>query len=137
MQFLTTTVFLMIFCFCLPAQSQVLTESFPQTQQSQAAQMTASAEEVWRNLGPSKILTNIGNMTPGLGRIDCLYIYPKDTNRIYIGSRSAGFWRSDDEGRTWLGTTENLPSCGVNLMLVSNLNPDSILINVCNTSNGY
>ncbi|MBK9246674.1 MAG: hypothetical protein IPM69_00805 [Ignavibacteria bacterium] len=56
--------------------------------------------------------------------------------KILLGSRSGGFWRSTDGGKSWEGTTDFLPASGVNTIAVSPTNPDQVLINVRNANNG-
>ncbi|MBX7155438.1 MAG: T9SS type A sorting domain-containing protein [Bacteriodetes bacterium] len=90
----------------------------------------------WHDLGPYRVDKITGHYAPGLGRVETFYVNPKDTNRLYLGSRSGGFWRSTDGGKTWKGTTDFLVASGVNAIAVSPTNPDSILINVRNANNG-
>ena len=91
----------------------------------------------WEQLGPHYIGQVTGHYSVGLGRIETFYGDPNDPNRIYIGSRSGGFWRSLDGGATWNeGATDFLIATGVNTMAVRPTNPDSILINVRNARNG-
>lgn len=91
----------------------------------------------WEELGPYYIGQVTGHYSLGLGRVESFYADPNDTMRIYLGSRSGGFWRTLDGGATWSGsTTDSLFATGVNTMAVSPFNPDSILINVRNSRNG-
>ena len=91
----------------------------------------------WEELGPHYIEQVTGHYAVGLGRIESFYADPTDVNRIYIGSRSGGFWKTIDGGTTWTeGTTDFLIASGVNTMTVSPTNSDSVLINVRNARNG-
>lgn len=91
----------------------------------------------WEELGPYYIEQVTGHYSLGLGRVESFYADPDDTLRIYLGSRSGGFWKTIDGGLTWIGnTTDFLMACGVNTMTVSPTNHDSILINVRNSYNG-
>lgn len=91
----------------------------------------------WKELGPYYIEQVTGHYSVGLGRLETFYVDPNDPQRIYVGSRSGGFWRSLDGGATWTGsTTDTLIASGVNTMTVSPTNPDSVLINVRNALNG-
>ena len=91
----------------------------------------------WEELGPYYIEQVTGHYSCGLGRVESFYADPVDTNRIYLGSRSGGFWKTLDGGATFTGnTTDFLIASGVNTMAVSPTNPDSILINVRNSRNG-
>lgn len=104
---------------------------------SNNASMRKSAfENGWNDLGPYRVDNITGHYAPGLGRIECFYVNPNDTLRIYLGSRSGGFWRTTNGGKTWAVTTDFLIASGVNSIAVSPTNPDSILINVRNAGNG-
>lgn len=96
-----------------------------------------SLSNVWRDLGPYQVGDIRGGYSPGLGRVECFYINPADTNQIYLGSRSGGFWKTTNGGQTWQSsTTDTLVASGVNTMSVSPFDPDSVIINVRNASNG-
>ncbi|MBL4709150.1 MAG: hypothetical protein JKY48_12005 [Flavobacteriales bacterium] len=90
----------------------------------------------WKDLGPYTMDSLTGHYSAGLGRVEDFYVSPVDSNIIYLGSRSGGFWRTIDGGATWAGTTDDLFASGVNAMGVSPTNSDSILINVRNSNNG-
>ncbi|MFB0923893.1 MAG: hypothetical protein QMB65_01205, partial [Vicingaceae bacterium] len=91
----------------------------------------------WEELGPHFIEQVTGHYSVGLGRVESFYADPNDTNRIYLGSRSGGFWKTMNNGTTWSeSTTDNLFATGVNTIAVSPTNPDSVLINVRNSNNG-
>jgi hypothetical protein len=92
----------------------------------------------WEDLGPLRVDSITGHYAAGLGRIEDFYVQPSNPNRLYLGSRSGGFWKSLDGGATWQGgATDFLVASGVNVMAVSPTNPDSILINVQNADNNY
>lgn len=91
----------------------------------------------WEELGPSELTNLTGHYSAGLGRIEDHYVDPSNANRIYIGSRSGGFWRTLDGGENWSGgLTDFLPGSGVNTIGVSPANSSEVLINVRNSSNG-
>jgi hypothetical protein len=91
----------------------------------------------WEQLGPHNIEQVTGHYAVGLGRIETFYGDPTDPDRMYIGSRSGGFWRTLDGGTTWNeGATDFLIATGVNTMTVRPTNSDSIFINVRNARNG-
>ncbi|RLD65292.1 MAG: hypothetical protein DRI84_07105, partial [Bacteroidetes bacterium] len=73
----------------------------------------------------------------GIGRVVAIYVDPSDSLKMYIGSRSGGFWRSSNGGLNWLCTSDTLIATGVNTIGVSPTNADSILINVENARNEY
>lgn len=90
----------------------------------------------WKDLGPYTIDSITGHYSAGLGRIEDFYVDPNDSNKIYLGSRSGGFWRTTNGGSTWQGTTDFLMASGVNTLTASPTNSDSVLINVRNSRNG-
>jgi len=90
----------------------------------------------WEELGPYYIEQVTGHYAVGLGRVESFYSDPNDPNRIYLGSRSGGFWKTIDGGNNWVNTTDFLFAAGVNTMAVSPDNPNYILINVRNSYNG-
>lgn len=91
----------------------------------------------WQEVGPVKIDSITGHYAAGLGRIEDVYIDPNNTNIIYLGSRSGGFWKTINGGTTWTNTTDFLMASGVNAITASPTNPDSVLINVQNARNNY
>ncbi|MFK8044384.1 MAG: GEVED domain-containing protein [Crocinitomicaceae bacterium] len=90
----------------------------------------------WRDLGPYHVDSITGHYSAGLGRVEDFYVNPNNTNTIYLGSRSGGFWRTIDGGINWQNTTDFLVAAGVDAISVSPTNPDSVLINVRNSRNG-
>lgn len=91
----------------------------------------------WKELGPWSIDSITGHYSAGLGRIEDMFIDPNNTNRIYLGSRSGGFWRTLDGGINWIGTTDTLFASGVNAITARPTNTADVLINVQNSSNQY
>lgn len=90
----------------------------------------------WEKIGPDTISLVTGHYSVGLGRIEVCAVHPTDSNKLYLGSRSGGFWRSTNGGATWQNTTDTLFASGVNAIATSPTNFDSVLINVRNASNG-
>ncbi|MFD1551923.1 hypothetical protein DNU06_01510 [Putridiphycobacter roseus] len=90
----------------------------------------------WQDLGPYSIDSITGHYSAGLGRVEDFYVNPNNTQLIYLGSRSGGFWRSTDGGGNWLNSTDFLVATGVDAIAVSPTNPDSVLVNVKNARNG-
>lgn len=106
-------------------------------QRIQSEMSVAETSSSWQDLGPYNIDSISGHYSPGLGRVECFYVDPSDTNRIYLGSRSGGFWRTLDGGQTWSSsTTDFLVASGVNTMTVKPGQHDTVLINVRNAGNG-
>lgn len=90
----------------------------------------------WEELGPYYIEEVTGHYAVGLGRIETFYVDPNNENRLFLGSRSGGFWKTLDGGQNWENTTDFLFASGVNTIAVSPNDPNRILINVRNSSNG-
>jgi photosystem II stability/assembly factor-like uncharacterized protein len=92
----------------------------------------------WKDLGPYTIDSITGHYSAGLGRIETFYVHPTNTQIMYVGSRSGGFWKSNNGGVNWTGGyTDTLPASGVESIAVFPTNSDSILIAVQNGGNSY
>jgi photosystem II stability/assembly factor-like uncharacterized protein len=92
----------------------------------------------WKELGPLSIDSLTGHYSAGYGRIEDLYVDPFNPNKIYVGSRSGGFWKSLDGGQTWTGgSTDFLFASGVNAIDVDPTNSNHVLINLRNSRNAY
>lgn len=89
----------------------------------------------WRDLGPYDANNITSHYSPGIGRVECFWVNPSDSNHIYMGSRSGGFWKTTNEGATWQNTTDFLIASGVYTIAVSPTNNDSILIGIQNAAN--
>ena len=90
----------------------------------------------WLELGPHYIEEVTGHYAVGLGRIESFYVDPNNPEKIFLGSRSGGFWKTLNGGDTWENTTDFLFASGVNTIAVSPNDPNRILINVRNSHNG-
>lgn len=97
---------------------------------------TANSNNNWVDLGPYNANNITHGYNPGIGRVESFYVNPNDPDLIYLGSRSGGFWRTDDGGQTWLNTTDFLVASGVNQIVASPTNPNIVVINVRNGQNG-
>lgn len=75
----------------------------------------------WTPMGP---FTSIA----GIGRVNCITFSPNDTNTLYIGAPSGGFWKSYDHGKTWETTTDAISSIGVSGISIPNDSPNVIYI---------
>ncbi|MGK0435804.1 MAG: hypothetical protein ACJAX0_000032 [Flavobacteriales bacterium] len=92
----------------------------------------------WVDLGPYDLDSITGHYSAGLGRIVTSYIHKTNTQIMYVGSRSGGFWKSTNGGASWLGgSTDTLMASGVGTISASPTNADSILIGVQNGGNNY
>lgn len=96
----------------------------------------ASFNNGWRDLGPYDANNITSHYSAGIGRVECFYVNPNNDQHVYMGSRSGGFWKTNDGGLSWQNTTDFLPASGVNTMDASPTNTDSILINIRNAVNG-
>jgi photosystem II stability/assembly factor-like uncharacterized protein len=97
-----------------------------------------SGSNTWTELGPVTPGQIAGHYSFGMGRVASFYVDPNNSNILYLGSRTGGFWKSTDGGTTWSGgSTDFLPACGVNTITASPTNSDSILININNSNNHY
>ena len=97
----------------------------------------SAADDAWFELGPYFIEEVTGHYSCGLGRVESFYVDTSGSDRIYLGSRSGGFWKSEDGGATWTGgSTDFLVACGVNSIAVPPQEPDEVLINLRNSRNG-
>ena len=90
----------------------------------------------WYELGPHYIEEVTGHYAVGLGRVESFYVDPNNSDRIFLGSRSGGFWKTIDGGLSWENTTDFLFASGVNTIAVSPTNPNRVMINVRNSNNG-
>jgi photosystem II stability/assembly factor-like uncharacterized protein len=97
-----------------------------------------SGSTAWQELGPVSPGQLTGHYSFGMGRVASFYVDPSNTNILYLGSRTGGFWKSTNGGTTWSGgSTDFLPACGVNTITASPTNSDSVLININNSTNHY
>jgi subtilisin-like proprotein convertase family protein/photosystem II stability/assembly factor-like uncharacterized protein len=80
----------------------------------------------WIPKGPAS--WNTVSYNPGLGRVNCITVAPNDSNIIYLGAPSGGFWKSVDGGQTWFTTTDSLTVLGVSAIAIHPVNPDIIYI---------
>lgn len=91
----------------------------------------------WKDLGPYDANNITSHYSAGIGRVESFYVNPDNTDLVYMGSRSGGFWRSEDEGKTWENTTDYLVASGVNTIAVDPKDPNKVWINVQNANNQF
>ncbi len=90
----------------------------------------------WEELGPYYIDNITRNYNAGIGRVEDFYVDPTNPLKMYMVSRSGGFWKTLDGGQNWNGgSTDFLPASGVNTITVNPTNSDEIFINVRNSVN--
>ena len=90
----------------------------------------------WVDLGPYSAGNISDHYSPGIGRVEHVWVEPINKQTMYLSSRSGGFWRSFDGGTSWENTTDQLSSSGVDVFSVNPKNINDILINVRNAGNG-
>jgi photosystem II stability/assembly factor-like uncharacterized protein len=86
----------------------------------------ARSQANWAPLGP--LSWNTTSYNPGNGRVNAVTVDPSDPNVIYVGTPSAGLWRSNDAGNTWQALFTDLPSMGVSGIVVDPADPQVIYI---------
>lgn len=90
----------------------------------------------WEELGPNRVERITGHYAAGLGRVEKIWVDKTQMNTIYMSSRSGGIWKSLDGGATWQGgSTDFLPTSGVNTFDVNPFNKSELLINVSGPKN--
>lgn len=90
----------------------------------------------WDYLGPSTVDSITHHYSAGVGRWEFVLVNPVNPNQIYIGSRSGGLWRTNDEGLTWSHHTDFLPASGVNAISTHPSDFNQVFINVRIATNG-
>ena len=93
-------------------------------------------QNTWRDLGPYSASNITTGYNPGIGRVETFWVDRLNSDLIYMGSRSGGFWKSLDAGISWKNTTDFLIASGVNTLDVDPFNNQEILINLRNANNG-
>jgi len=91
----------------------------------------------WTDLGPYDANNVTSHYSQGIGRVETIFVDPTNANKMYLGSRSGGFWRTADGGKNWLNSTDTLVATGVNTLSASVTNSDSVIIGLRNANNGY
>jgi len=91
----------------------------------------------WIELGPWDANNVTSHYSEGIGRVETFYVDPNNTDLMYLGSRSGGFWRTIDGGANWECSTDTMIATGVNIMDASDTDADSVLINLQNAQNTY
>ncbi len=95
-----------------------------------------SNDQGWVDLGPYTANNISEHYSPGIGRVEYVWVEPVNKQTMYLASRSGGFWRSYNGGTSWENTTDQLTSSGVDVFSVNPNNINDILINVRNARNG-
>ena len=80
----------------------------------------------WKELGPIFLPQNNTSQINGMGRLNAMVVHPQDTQILYAGSCSGGFWSSYDGGKTWSVYKDSLPTLGVSSIAVHPTHPDTL-----------
>ncbi len=80
----------------------------------------------WTPLGPYDWTTVSYN--PGIGRVNVTAVDPANSNIIYVGAPSGGFWKSTDGGNNWETSTDDLTVLGVSAIAIDPANSNTIYI---------
>ncbi|MDC1395528.1 hypothetical protein N8368_03405, partial [Bacteroidia bacterium] len=89
-----------------------------------------SFDNGWVELGPWDANNRTSHYSPGIGRVETFWVNPTNDEHMYLGSRSGGFWRTNNGGTTWENTTDYLVASGVPTLSVNPANYNEILISV-------
>lgn len=87
-------------------------------------------ENGWEELGPWDANNITSHYSPGIGRVETFWVNPSNTDHIFLGSRSGGFWRTTDGGKNWENTTDTLVVSGVVSIAVNPADNKDVLIAV-------
>ncbi|MBD79955.1 MAG: hypothetical protein CL840_13665 [Crocinitomicaceae bacterium] len=96
-----------------------------------------AGQNKWEDLGPYDANNITKHYSQGIGRVETIFVDPNDDKKMYLGSRSGGFWRTADGGKNWLNSTDTMVATGVNTLSASVTNSDSVIIGLRNANNGY
>lgn len=124
--------------YSLPYKEFVrINEEYKLNQKRNNFNRSTNSNNGWINEGPNQVGTITGHWSPGLGRVEYVKVNPANKNQIYLGSRSSGLYRTNNEGLNWINNTSNLPANGVSCFDANPLNFDEILFNVNSGSNSF
>lgn len=84
---------------------------------------TGGSKAYWSLVGPSLI-----PKYTGLGRLNTLAFHPGNSNILYVGAPSGGFWKTTSGGNSWYTTTDHLASIGVSDIAIDPTNAQTIYI---------
>ncbi|MES2812107.1 MAG: T9SS type A sorting domain-containing protein [Bacteroidota bacterium] len=112
-------------------------KEFKRLKKDTYVQKTVANNLDWKLLGPALVGTITGHYSPGLGRMEYVEVNRDNAQQIYMGSRSGGLWRTDNEGANWIHHTDFLPGSGVDAIAAKPTNFNSVLINVKMSDTGH
>ena len=82
-------------------------------------QSSPHAKASWSYLGP----TNVSGRATDVAVAD-----RNGQRRIYVGYATSGIYRTDDNGKTWQGIWEHMPSTSIGDLAVAPSNPDHVWV---------
>ncbi len=100
-------------------------EAMLELQALRAGASGARDEAVWESLGPTS--WNSTSYNPGNGRVNTVFADPDDHSVLYVGTPSAGLWRSTLDG-AWEPLFTDLPSMGVSGIAIDTTGTGTIYI---------
>lgn len=108
-----------------PAGNDILeAQKFEQLYGNKKKKNFIQSQANWSSLGP---FDSPGGYN-GLGRINVVREHPTNSNIIYIGAASGGFWYTTNGGTSWQTTTDDIGSLGITDICIHPSNPNTIFI---------
>ncbi len=68
-----------------------------------------AATSTWSALGPQFTANGLN----GIGRVDCIYFDPTNSNTVWLGAAGGGLWKSTNSGSNWTDMSANLPNLSI------------------------
>lgn len=112
-------------------------KEFERLKKESQSNKSVTANLDWTLEGPALVGAITGHYAPGLGRMEFVEVNRSNNQQIYMGSRSGGLWRTNNEGTTWSQNTDFLPASGVDAIAAKPTNFDVVLINVRMADTGH
>ena len=91
-------------------------------------QFLMNPPNIWEQVGPDNVPLQSNGEKRGIGRVNTIAFHPTNPNIIYVGAPAGGFWKSSNNGQTWITTTDFLTNLGVSDIAINPSNPDEIYI---------
>jgi len=81
----------------------------------------------WKLVGPVSRPQKDREVT-GMGRMNCIYFHPTNSDLMYAGAPSGGLWKYSRQSKLWELVNDQLPCIGISDIVVNSQNPDEIYI---------
>jgi photosystem II stability/assembly factor-like uncharacterized protein len=115
----------------IPDEETVWREASAVSARKRSARMQ-SRSGGWSPVGPTHISdTNEVELSPGIGRINCVTFHPTDSNTFWVGVAQGGVWKTVNGGESWRPLTDDLPILRISDIAVDPVHPDTLYISVC------